>query len=60
MGYGVALLGSNFPTFSRKIIPFLYVFFCVITRRLVFICRRFGTLCLFHLRVQVDVSTTGL
>ena len=28
----------------------------VITRRLEFICRRFGTLCLFHLHRQVDVS----
>jgi len=27
----------------------LYVFFWVIPRRLNFICRRFGTLCLFHL-----------
>ena len=34
----------------------LYAFFWVITRRLDFICRRFGTLCLFHLHRQVDVS----
>ena len=34
----------------------LYAFFWVITRRLEFICRRFGTLCLFHLHTQVDVS----
>jgi hypothetical protein len=27
----------------------LYVFFWVIPRRLNFICRRFGTLCLFHM-----------
>jgi len=27
----------------------LYAFFWVIPRRLNFICRRFGTLCLFHL-----------
>ena len=27
----------------------LHAFFWVITRRLEFICRRFGTLCLFHL-----------
>ena len=27
----------------------LYAFFWVITRRLDFICRRFGTFCLFHL-----------
>jgi hypothetical protein len=31
----------------------LYVFFWVIPRRLNFICRRFGTLCLFHLHKQV-------
>jgi hypothetical protein len=31
----------------------LYVFFWVIPRRLNFICRRFGTLCLFHLHRQV-------
>jgi len=30
-----------------------YVFFWVIPRRLNFICRRFGTLCLFHLHRQV-------
>jgi hypothetical protein len=33
-------------TFSLRL---LYVFFWVIPRRLNFICRRFGTLCLFHL-----------
>ena len=31
----------------------LYAFFWVIPRRLKFICRRFGTLCLFHLHRQV-------
>jgi len=31
----------------------LYVFFWVIPRRLKFICRRFGTLCLFHLHREV-------
>ena len=34
----------------------LYAFFWVNTRRLEFICRRFGTLCPFHLHRQVDVS----
>ena len=34
----------------------LYAFFWVINRRLDFICRRFGTLCLFHLHRQVDVT----
>ena len=38
----------------------LYAFFWVITRRLDFICRRFGTLCLFHLHRQVDVSRMKL
>ena len=33
----------------------LHAFFWVITRRLEFICRRFGTLCLFHLHSQVDL-----
>ena len=30
-----------------------YAFFWAISRRLTFICRRFGTLCLFHLHRQV-------
>jgi hypothetical protein len=34
----------------------LFAFFWVIRRRLEFICRRLGTLCLFHLHRQVDVS----
>jgi len=38
----------------------LYAFFWVITRRLNFICRRFGTLCLFHLRRQVGVERLSL
>jgi len=33
----------------RNLAILLYVFFWVIPRRLHFICRRFGTLCLFHL-----------
>jgi len=33
----------------------LYVFFWVIRRHLNFICRRFGTLCLFHLHRLVGV-----
>ena len=32
-----------------------YALFSVIPRRLKFICRRFGTLCLFHLHRQVGV-----
>jgi hypothetical protein len=34
----------------------LYVFFWVISQRLNFICRRFGTLCLFHLYRRVCVE----
>ena len=38
----------------------LYTFFWVIPRRLNFICRRFGTLCLFHLHRQVGYLPTCL
>jgi len=38
----------------------LYAFFWVIPRRLNFICRRFGTLCLFHLRRQVGACTSRI
>jgi len=34
----------------------LYAFFWVIPRHLNFICRHFGTLCLFHLHRQVGVK----
>jgi hypothetical protein len=34
----------------------LYVFFLVIPRSLNFICRRFGTICLFHLYRQIGVE----
>ena len=37
----------------------LYAFFWVIPRRLNFICRRFGTLCLFHLHRQVGAYEDG-
>ena len=36
-----------------------YAFFWVIPRRLNFICRRFGTLCLFHLHRQVGGEWLG-
>jgi len=42
---------SWFQTFAMFCM--LYVFFWVIPRRLNFICRRFGTLCLFHLHRRV-------
>jgi len=35
---------------------FLYAFFWVILRRLNFICRRFGTLCLFHSHRRIGVK----
>jgi hypothetical protein len=38
----------------------LYVFFWVISRRLNFICQRFGTLCLFYLHRQVGVKLLNL
>ena len=34
----------------------LYAFFWVIPRRLNFICRRFGTFCLFHLHRRIGVE----
>jgi len=42
--------GVRFCVATNKL---LYVFFWVIPQRLNFICRRFGTLCLFHLHRQV-------
>ena len=48
------LLFSWFQAFA--VFCILYAFFWVIIRRLEFICRLFGTLCLFHLHRQVDVS----
>jgi len=38
---------------SSRVQVLLYVFFWVIPRHLNFICRCFGTLCLFHLHRQV-------
>ena len=40
----------------EEVSKLLYVFFWVIPRRLNFICRRFGTLCLFHRHRQVGVE----
>ena len=48
---------SWFKTFA--VFSVLYAFFWVIPRRLNFICRRFGTLCLFHLHRQVGVEWRG-
>jgi len=38
------------------VIILLYAFFWVIPRRLNFICRRFGTLCLFHLHRRISMK----
>ena len=47
---------SWFQTFA--VFWMLYAFFRVIPRRLNFICRRFGTLCLFHLHRRTGVKDT--
>ena len=38
----------------------LFVFFSVIPRRLIYICRRFGTLYLFHLQRQLPLKMEQL
>jgi len=48
---------AEVPELCADDIKLLYVFFWVICRRLNFICRRFRTLCLFHLHRQVGVYT---
>jgi len=50
--YDTSPITSHIPINSSV----LYAFFWVIPRRLNFICRRFGTLCLFHLHRQVGVK----
>ena len=48
-----------FETFLNravKIVRLLYAFLWATPRRLNFICRRFGTLCLFHLHRQVGMK----
>ena len=47
-------LYSWFKTFA--VFCMLYAFFWVIPRRLNFICRRFGTLCLFHLHRRISMK----
>ena len=42
--------------FIVYLLELLYAFFWVTPRRLEFICRHFGTLCLFHLHRRVGVS----
>ena len=51
-------MGCNAKKINRQTnINMLYAFFWVNPRRLKFICRRFETLCLFHLHRQVGVPT---
>jgi len=46
------------PTWpSAGNIKYVLCFLWVIPRRLKFMCRRFGTLCLFHLHKQVGAPT---
>jgi hypothetical protein len=50
-------MGLNYSWFQTSaVLCMLYVFFWVIPRRLNFICRRSGTLCLFRLHRQVGVE----
>ena len=55
IGFPGSSAGFSLRVPKRSYSRNLYAFFCVITRRLEFMCRRFGTLCLFHLHRQVDV-----
>ena len=57
-GDGANSLSVLLKPFQQRSIDtnLLYAFFWVINRRLEFICRRFGTHCLFHLHRQVDVG----
>ena len=48
---------QNSSTFWKNIL--LYAFFWVIPRRLEFICRRFGTLCPFHLHRHLPAYEDG-
>jgi hypothetical protein len=41
---------------ANRLCSLLYAFFWVITRRLNFICQRFGALCLFHLHRRVGMK----
>jgi hypothetical protein len=46
--------------FCSLLLSLLYAFLWVIPLRLNFICRRFGTHCLFHLHRQVGMKNTKL
>jgi hypothetical protein len=57
MHYKKNVFNKHFHSWFQTFAMFctLYCFFWVIPRRLSFNCRRFGTLCLFHLHRRVDV-----
>jgi len=55
-----ARLSMPLRTVAQPSIGKFYAFFWAISRRLNFICRRFGTFCLFHLHRQVGVERLGL
>ena len=44
---------------AKQTKSYLYAFFCVIPWHLNFICRHFGTLCMFHLHRQVGVKNSS-
>ena len=48
--------GDRTVGYRRTKYKILYAFFWVIPPRLNFICRRFGTLCLFHLHRRIGVE----
>ena len=53
----VYMVAEKLKGLLDRSMKFSYVFFWVVPRRLNYICRRFGTLYLFHLHRQVvDVS----
>jgi len=63
------IYGNRIPSVSYNILDFklslalfwmFYAFFWVIPRRLNCICRRFGTLCLFHLHRRVGMKNDYL
>jgi hypothetical protein len=53
-------LKENIEAYFRKqVVNLLYVFFWVIPRRLSFVWRCFGTLCLLHLQRQVGMKNNN-
>jgi hypothetical protein len=54
--FNVVHFSCIYITYVKFNTNMLYVFFWVIPQRLNIICRRFGTLCLFHLHRQVGMK----